>query len=142
VSAIALLLGLYAPAHGIQESSPEPGQRYEVVEVAAGNTLNVRAQPGIAAGIIGHLDSDTSNLAVAGTRVDVNCSVWWQVIRPQGLGWVNARYLAPTDIHGQGEHVFPLRCLGTEPFWALTMQDKQATLETPEKKEAWHAGAM
>jgi len=142
VSAIALSLGLYAPAHAIQESTPEPGQRYEVVDVAAGNTLNVRAQPGIAADIVAHLDHDARDIAVAGTRVEVNGSVWWQVIGPQGLGWVNARYLAPVDVHGEGERVFPLRCLGTEPFWALTVQDEQATLETPEKKEAWHAGAM
>ena len=142
VSTIALSLGLCVPAHAIQESTPEPGQRYEVVDVAAGNTLNVRAQPSIAADIVAHLDSDARDIAVAGTRVKVNGSVWWQVIGPQELGWVNARYLAPADVHGEGERAFPLRCLGTEPFWTLTVNDRQATLDTPEKKAVWDAGGM
>ena len=140
--AVTVSFALYGPAHAIQENTPEPGQRYEVVDVAAGDTLNVRAQPGTSARVVDRLAPGTANLAVAGTRVETNGSVWWQVIGPKGLGWVNARYLTPTDVHGEREQVFPLRCVGTEPFWSLTIDGEQATLETPETKETWHAGEM
>lgn len=140
--AITLAIGLCPPAHAIQENTPEPGQRYMVVDVAAGDTLNIRARPGAASEVVGHLPPGTSDLAVAGTRVEAGGSVWWQVVRPEGLGWVNARHLAPVDVHSQGEQAFPLRCVGTEPFWALTVHDGQASLETPERKETWNAGGM
>lgn len=137
-----LALGTCAPAHAIQEMTPEPGQRYEVADVAAGEVLNVRAQPGTAAAIIGNLPADTANVHVAGTRVEVGGSVWWQIIGPQGHGWVNARYLTPMDPHAAHEATFPLRCLGTEPFWSLTMDQGQATLEMPDTTTAWRAGEM
>ena len=142
LSAIALSIGLCVPAHAIQENTPEPGKRYEVVDIAAGDTLNMRAQPGTASKVVGKLAPGTSGLAVAGTRAEVSGSVWWQVIGSKGLGWVNARYLSPVDFHGPVEQAFPLRCVGTEPFWSLTVRDGQATLETPERTEAWRAGEM
>lgn len=141
-AAIAVALGPCASAHAIQESTPDPGQRYEVVDVAAGDTLNVRTQPGVSAQVVGSLTPDARDIAVAGTRAEVGGSVWWQVIGTEGLGWVNARYLAPADVHGQAERTYPLRCVGTEPFWALTVRDGQATFETPEQKETWNAGEM
>lgn len=141
-AAITVALGPCTSAHAIQENTPEPGKRYAVVDIAAGDTLNVRAQPGTASEIVGKLGPGTSGLAVAGTRAEVGGSVWWQVIGPKGLGWVNARYLSPVDVHGPVEQVFPLRCIGTEPFWSLTVRDGRAMLETPERKETWDAGEM
>ncbi len=137
-----LALGLCAPAHAAPENTPEPGQRYEVVDIAAGNTLNIRAQPNASAKVIGKLAAGSADVSVAGTRAEANGSVWWQVIGPKGLGWVNARYLAPTNTHGEGEQSFPLRCLGTEPFWSLTVDGGQATLKTPDAAETWAAGEM
>lgn len=140
--ALAIALGPCVAAHAIQENTPEPGQRYEVVEVAAGDALNVRSQPSSSAEVIARLAPGTRDIAVAGTRVELDGSVWWQVIGPDGLGWVNARYLAPADAHAETEQAYPLRCIGTEPFWALTVRDGQATLETPENQETWNAGRM
>src|SRR5690606_12329251 len=135
-SSIALLaLGLCAPAHAIQEMTPEPGLRYEVVDVATGDVLNVRAQPGTTATITGRLPADTADVRVAGTRTEVAGSVWWQIIGPHGSGWVNARYLTPMDVHAEHEKSFPLRCLGTEPFWSLAVDGDKARLETPDTTE-------
>lgn len=138
----ALLASAALPALAIQELTPEPGWRYGVVDVAPDDQLNIRAFPGAGSEIIGTLAPDATDIAVAGTRMEQDGSVWWQVLAPEGTGWVNARYLTPVDVETPPEEIFPLRCVGTEPFWALETADGEAEFSMPEHAESWTAGAL
>lgn len=132
---------LSVPSMATQEATPEPTQRYRVTGVASGDVLNMRAQPSASSGVVGTLSPNESGLVVAGTRMETNGSVWWQVIGEGGPGWVNARYLAP-DGAPSGDETFPLVCTGTEPFWSVTVIGGEARFETPDGAETWQAGPM
>lgn len=138
----ALLLGTGIPACAAPEDAPRPERRYEVVNVAPDDSLNIRARPDPSAEIVGRLPAGAADIVIAGSRVAVKGSRWWRVLAPKGPGWVNARYLAPADARRGADNAFPLRCIGTEPFWALDVADGQATLETPADKRSWRAGEM
>ena len=78
---------------------PDPGSgTFEVVGVSSNDVLNVRSGPGVSFGIVGAL--------AAGDRVrrlgceDQGGSRWCEIEMLTDMrerGWVNARYLAPTD---------------------------------------------
>lgn len=140
---VFMLMFLAQSALAIQEQTPEPAKRYRVIGVAAGDVLNVRAQPDPSGEIVGALEPNASGVVVAGTRVEINGSVWWQVVGGGRLGWVNARYLTLVDAASSGDDAFALRCTGTEPFWSLRVADGEARFETPMgEEETWQAGAM
>lgn len=141
---VTMLTSLSLPALATEELTPEPARLYRVTGVAAGDVLNIRAQPDPAAQIAGTLAPDASGVAVAGTRMETNGAVWWQVVGGDGLGWVNARYLTPADdAPPTGDETFPLRCTGTEPFWSVSVTGGEARFETPmEEAKTWQAGPM
>lgn len=141
---VALLLSLSSPVLALEELTPEPAWLYRVTAVAADDVLNIRAQPDPSAEIIGVLQPDASDIAVAGTRMEVNGSVWWQVVGSDGLGWVNARYLTPVDdMPFPNDETFALQCSGTEPFWSASVAEGEARFMTPESEsETWRAGPM
>ncbi len=140
----AMAASLSLPALATEELTPEPARLYRVIGVAGGDVLNVRAQPDPSAGIVGTLEPEAGEVAVAGTRLEVNGSVWWQVAVGDGLGWVNARYLTPVDdAPPSGDETFPLQCTGTEPFWSVKVAEGEARFETPaDEGETWQAGPM
>lgn len=142
ILAVTLLAGTF-PALAIEESTPEPTQSYRVIDVAGDDVLNVRTQPDAASQIVGTLPSDANDVVVAGTRMELNGSVWWQVVTDDGLGWVNSRYLAGNGEPAWEADPFPLRCTGTEPFWTLSIGGEEATFQTPvEDDEKWSAGPV
>jgi uncharacterized membrane protein len=53
----------------------------------------------------------------------------------QQSGWASARYLRPALSFSGGPPPFPLHCVGTEPFWSLTLDGKRAIYSTPEIAE-------
>lgn len=145
IAALAgILTSLSLPALAIEEQTPEPTQLYRVTGVAADDALNIRAQPDPSAEIVGTLEPAAVGVVVAGTRMEATGSVWWQVVSSDGLGWVNARYLAPVDdAPPSGDETFPLRCTGTEPFWSVGVAGGEARFETPmDEAETWRAGPM
>lgn len=144
VAAVAIVLSsIISPALATEELTPEPTQSYRVVDVAEDDELNIRQQPDAASEIVGTLHSGADRIVVAGTRVEMNGSVWWQVAGEDGLGWVNARYLAPDGEPTWETEPFPLRCTGTEPFWSLSIGGTEATFQTPvEDDEVWTAGPL
>ncbi len=143
--AVLVLVALAAatrPAAAIQEFTPEPGWRYEVTGVTPPDVLNVREQPGVEAGVVATLPPDAGDIAVTGVRAEVDGSVWWRILTPDGQGWVNARFLQPTDPGSEEETGWPLTCAGTEPFWSLSVSPGgEARLSTPDTEAAaWSAG--
>lgn len=131
-------------AFAIQEATPQPEWRYEVSGVRADSALNVRAQAGTEAAVIGHLAADASGVVVTGVRRPVRASVWWEIAWPaaeSGFAWVNARYLTPTEPGGERETDFPLACSGTEPFWSLRIEAGKARFDRMDgERETWQAG--
>lgn len=140
----AMLTSLCLPALAIEELTPEPAWLYRVTGVAAGDVLNIRAQPDPAAEIVGALEPDAGGVVVAGTRMEIGGSVWWQVAGGDGPGWVNARYLTPEDdAPPSGDETFALQCTGTEPFWSVRVAEGEARFETPaDESKVWQAGPM
>lgn len=141
--ATAILICAPAVALAIPQATPEPGRAYRVVDVAAGDTLTIRAAPHAQAERVGELAADAPSVHVAGTRVEAEGSVWWQVLQGDGTGWVNARYLTLVDPAADPEQDYPLLCSGTEPFWNVVVRDDQAAFEVPgEAPVPWKAGPM
>jgi uncharacterized membrane protein len=115
--------------------SPDPGMTYAVKDVAANDQLNVRSQPGTQADTVVRLAPDARGILVTGRRMAEGNSVWWEVITqggPGSTGWVNHRYLAAEAGGDPGEASYPLLCAGTEPFWSLRLDDRQAVYSDPE----------
>jgi uncharacterized membrane protein len=109
--------------------TPAAAQTYEVVGVAEGDVLNVRLAPRSSAPKVGDFGPRDSGIKVYERRGG------WALVgrdnpgRPDG--WVNARFLRRTVATAQVR--LPLRCLGTEPFWSLTIHSvRRATYDDPE----------
>ncbi|HUG61573.1 MAG TPA: SH3 domain-containing protein [Methylomirabilota bacterium] len=130
-------------ALAIQEFTPEPGWRYRVVDVSQTDTLNVREQPGVDSAVVDTLPAVAADVVVTGERVEIDGSVWWRIVTENARGWVNARYLTPMAPEGEREAGYPLQCIGTEPFWFLTVGPDGANLSTPDDPDVrWSAGAI
>jgi uncharacterized membrane protein len=130
---LALVLAA-APAHA---QTPDPSSRYRVVDVAGGDKLNVREQPGVDAAVIGAFAPSADDIVITGLVMEVEGSQWWEVAFVDGYldrGWVNGRYLEPADRQARDSD-YPLQCSGTEPFWSLALEEGQATLSSPDQEE-------
>jgi uncharacterized membrane protein len=134
---------------------------WRVVNVAADDTLNVRAAPNAGSADIGDLPPNAAGIEVTGTDASGN---WGRIIWEDGNGWIATRFLAPDPqpmITGSG---LPqgLLCGGTEPFWSVrfsrggavfsdiggfTAAMNQTSAQTPQGRGAFpvalsHAGTM
>jgi uncharacterized membrane protein len=59
----------------------------------------------------------------------------WAFVRAgQQSGWASARYLRSAFKPNGGQPPLPLHCLGTEPFWSLSLDGKSVAYQTPEVK--------
>ncbi len=101
--------------------------RFAVTGVATEDVLNIRAGPSASAPVLGTLPPDAAGIEVLGFSPD---GAWARVPLPEGEGWAARRFLAeePSDPRAIP---LPLRCLGTEPFWSVTVTDEDATYELP-----------
>ncbi len=71
-----------------------PSGPYGVIQVAAGDVLNVRSSAGTGSSIIGSFAATANNVMRTGPSIIVNNTLWVQVIGPSsGTGWVNSAYL-------------------------------------------------
>jgi uncharacterized membrane protein len=122
VSILAMLLALALPARADESL-------YEVTGVSAGDALNIRRRPSASAPKVGSYGPRES-----GIRIYRRSGNWALVGRadPQNPdGWVNARYLKLTVATRRVP--LPLQCLGTEPFWSVTIRSRfRATYSDPE----------
>lgn len=107
--------------------------RHDVTGVAAGDALNLRAEPSAAAPVVGRLEPGTRGVEVLGLSPD---GAWARIGRPEGEAWAARRFLSPQPADPRVPPL-PLRCQGTEPFWSLTVDASGlGTFETPEQGRA------
>ena len=104
-----------------------PPEYFKVVDVAADDTLNVRAGPSGSSTDIGDLPHDAVGIEVA--QYDAS-GKWARIIWQEGDGWISARYLAPDDVTQKlGPTALPsgTLCSGTEPFWSVRLASGYAS---------------
>ena len=97
---------------------------YNVTGVAAGDVLNIRAEPRASAAILGSLPRNAKAVEVVGLSAD---GKWASVNTGEGSGYVALRFLARQSGGDWGALQAPLHCLGTEPFWSLKLNPAKAT---------------
>ncbi len=102
--------------------------RVSVTGVAADDVLNIRAAPDSAAPVLAELLPDATDVEVIALSDD---GAWALVPFPEGQGWAATRFLT-TSADDPATIPFPLRCVGTEPFWSVVLRQDGATWETPE----------
>lgn len=123
---LALTLALAGPAAATQEYILPT--LFDVAGVAAGDVLNIRAEPNAQATIIGTLAPDARRIEVVEERRG-----WGRVNTAEASGWVSMRYLAyRTDVWQPGALPAGFRCLGTEPFWDAKPEAGDLVLRSPE----------
>lgn len=129
LAACALLLA--GPAEATQEYLLPT--LFDVAGVAAGDALNVRAEPRAASEVLGALTADAERVEVVAHDPSGR---WGRVNHGGRSGWVAMRFLAyRTDVWEPGRLPEGLRCLGTEPFWLLRFPPEGIVLETPAEPE-------
>lgn len=101
---------------------------YRVVDVAADDVLNIRAEPSAEAPVIGSFPPGRTDVEVLEITPD---GAWGRVGTPEGNGWVSMRYLAAQEMAAD-TIPRPFRCVGTEPFWGLSFDDAGAAFSSPE----------
>ncbi|MGP9789729.1 COG3650 family protein [Roseinatronobacter sp. NSM] len=98
-------------------SAQEYPQLFDLVDVSAGDVLNIRREPSGSGDIMGSFPPDATGIEV----VTLNSTQRWGLVNTgEGTGWVFMRYL-----RAQGQPIdhfnmpVGLRCFGTEPFWSI-----------------------
>lgn len=113
-----LILSLLAPAAFAQDYPA----LHVVTGVAADDVLNIRAAPDASAEIVGTLAPDASGIEVVETSGN-----WALVNTGERSGYAALRFLKPEPGAAWNALQTPLTCLGTEPFWALTLDPAART---------------
>jgi uncharacterized membrane protein len=121
----ALLLALWGAA-ALAQDLPA---RFTVTGVAAGDVLNVRAEPSAQAAILAALPPGSTGVEVVRLSPDGR---WGLTPFREGAGWVSMRYLAREAASGT-PLPRPLLCRGTEPFWSLNITGSGAAFEVPDR---------
>ncbi len=101
---------------------------YDVTGVAAGDVLNVRAEPSAQAPVLRTLAPDAKGVEVVALSDD---GKWGMVPAGEGNGWVALRYLAARPAPAANTLPRPMTCLGTEPFWLLSHDSGSDRFEMP-----------
>ncbi len=91
---------------------------YRVVGVMADDMLNIRAEPGTSAPVIGGFAPGQRGIEVMATSPDGR---WGLVNSGEQAGWSSLRFLARESGPGWRAGAQPLVCFGTEPFWRANL---------------------
>lgn len=130
MKSLALFLALL-PAAAIAAEPVVLPELYAVSGVAAGDMLNIRAEPSARAPILGKLAPDAINVEVTGHSAD---GAWAQINAGEGSGWVATRYLSLSGSSWEnGRLPEGLSCFGTEPFWDLRVAEGALQLQSPDQ---------
>lgn len=87
-----------------------------VTGVAAGDVLNLRAEPTVSAPVLGTLNPGAIGVEITGASAD---GKWRRLNVGERTGWAAARYLVAEPMPPWWTERVPLACFGTEPFWSL-----------------------
>jgi uncharacterized membrane protein len=102
---------------------------YSVTGIAADDVLNIRERPSASSPKIGEYGPSDSGIVIY--RRSGNWALVGRSTPGAAEGWVNSRFL--TRVVAAARVRFPLRCLGTEPFWDLNIRsERAATFASPE----------
>jgi len=123
---VAAVLVLGCPVLAIGQTFPAS---YAVKGVSANDVLNIRKEPSATAETLGGIGPFALNVEVLGTTPD---GKWGQVGLPEGNGWVAMAFLDPTPAADPALVPRPLSCLGTEPFWSVSLYAGTAEYHSPE----------
>jgi uncharacterized membrane protein len=129
---LILLAALYLALVGAgQARAAEPGF-YAVTGVAAGDVLNIRAEPDAKAEILEILEPGARPVEVLETRTE-GSTEWGRVLAGDGNGWVAMRFLEPIEVPMLAGTDIPdgLACSGTEPFWGARFTSANGIVFAP-----------
>lgn len=109
---------------------------FKVIGVRGGDTLNIRERvddPNRISGtpIRGRIPAGANGVAGTGATMQVGSSRWYEVSYGGTRGWVNGRFLVPTNRKIDHELQSALFCSGTEPFWSVKIGESEAELTEP-----------
>lgn len=102
---------------------------YQVTGVDAADVLNIRANPSTNADILGTIGPYGISVEVLALSQD---GKWGRVGLPEGNGWVAMRFLEETPAVDAYQIPRPLTCVGTEPFWSISLYPRGAEYNSPE----------
>ena len=102
---------------------------FSVTGVAADDVLNIRREPSSQSEIIGQLGPYTINIEVLALSEN---GKWGKVGVPEGNGWVAMAFLDPIPPTDPNHVPRPLSCLGTEPFWSVSLYPRGAEYNSPD----------
>lgn len=80
--------------YDVQTGAKTVVSRYQVVNVASNDTLNVRSGPGTSNPAVGQIPFDGMGIEITGQGVLVRSALWVSVRYAELTGWVNRDYLA------------------------------------------------
>lgn len=110
------------------QAQPFPAS-YSVKGVAANDVLNIRAEPSAKAKVMGKIGPYDLNIEVLELSSD---SKWGKVGLPEGNGWVSMTYLDLITSDDPYVVQRPLSCMGTEPFWSVSLYPRGAEYNSPD----------
>ena len=122
---VFFLMGLW-PTLTLGQNLPAS---YSVKGVAASDVLNIRAEPSAKAGIMGEIGPYGMNIEVLALSPD---GKWGKVGVPEGNGWVSMAYLEVIEPMDPFLVPRPLSCMGTEPFWSVSLYPRGAEYNSPD----------
>ena len=110
---------------------------FRVTGVKRPDVLNVRERVDNQATIsqkkiLGQIPANATGLLGSGASLKVGPVRWYEIRYKDVRGWVNGRYLEPMSRELDDEFDSNLFCGGTEPFWALRIEDNTAELQRPD----------
>lgn len=128
IRALLLLACLSAPA-----TADVLPSAFMVSGVAAGDVLNIRAEPKASATVLGTIAPDAAGVEV--TRISDDGKWGLVAAGGEGNGWVALKYLEPMPILDPARLPRPMHCLGAEPFWSLDFGNESTVWTTPDTPE-------
>lgn len=100
--------------------------QYHVTGVHSEDTLNVRMAPDPSTEIIGELAPFDRDIEVL--QLSAN-GQWGKIAGGESNGWVSMRYMRRAEPELAAQMPRPMTCLGTEPFWTLTIKEDGTVFE-------------
>lgn len=114
-------------------------ETYAVTGVAADDNLIIREEPSDEGKPsdwrkLGDIPANAKSIFGTGRSKLVGGQRWREIMFGSILGWVNAKYISevPSEVPLSQE---TLSCLGTEPFWSLTLSPAGSEYERPDDPE-------
>ncbi len=122
---LILLLLLAGSSHSKTVPDQNVRTAFKVINVNKDDSLNVRQEPDASAPVVCRLAATTTGIEVIDT---VKSKKWWKIRYMGNTGYVNRSFLIQKIDSGFNKK---LSCLGTEPFWNLSINSNQIILNNP-----------